>query len=161
MENRAVRSSYLERMEEQREDLDERVIDIARVAKVVKGGRRFSFRVTAVVGGNRGPAGGGRGKARGGWSARHPDQVARKREHPERRSGDHGRLAHSAAAGGAGGSARQRGDERVAFLGAKEEWLSARSRRESASRLFAAPSGTRCGRSAPSARWDCGACTKA
>ncbi len=47
----------------EKDDLDERMIEIARVAKVVKGGRRFRFRATIVVGDGRGKIGMGIGKA--------------------------------------------------------------------------------------------------
>lgn len=54
----------LERVIQKKEDFIEKLVDVRRTAKVVKGGRIFSFSVLIVVGNGLGQVGFGLGKAR-------------------------------------------------------------------------------------------------
>ncbi len=68
---------------EEGEELDERVVHIARTAKVIQGGRRFAFRAVVVVGDNKGSVGVGVGKSRAVPDAiRKGAERARRNMHP-------------------------------------------------------------------------------
>lgn len=61
---REVRRGGASRPEGETPELDIRIVDVTRVAKVIQGGRRFAFRALIVVGDNNGRVGVGLGKAR-------------------------------------------------------------------------------------------------
>ncbi|GGF74176.1 MULTISPECIES: 30S ribosomal protein S5 [Terasakiella] len=63
-ENSRGKGRGKEKVQEQDSDLIDKLVGINRVAKVVKGGRRFSFAAMVVVGDGRGRVGFGTGKAR-------------------------------------------------------------------------------------------------
>jgi small subunit ribosomal protein S5 len=67
------------RREREEPEFDERIVQIVRTAKVLKGGRRFAFRVTVVVGDNKGRVGVAVGKAR-----EVPDAIRKGIEHAKR-----------------------------------------------------------------------------
>lgn len=51
------------RPERKQSEYEQKMVDIRRVARVVKGGRRFNFRVTLIIGNRKGGVGVGIGKA--------------------------------------------------------------------------------------------------
>ena len=62
--NRKPRNNSEKRVSKPKSDLEDKVIEIRRVTKVVKGGRQFRFAATVVVGNKKGLVGLGTGKAK-------------------------------------------------------------------------------------------------
>ena len=56
--------AFNDQRKQQQDDLQEKLVQVNRVAKVVKGGRIFGFTALTVVGDGKGKVGFGRGKAR-------------------------------------------------------------------------------------------------
>src|SRR3990167_2346159 len=56
-QRRPNRGEYGRRAPKEKSEFDSRMLDIARVTRVTKGGKRFSFRTTVVVGDGKGRVG--------------------------------------------------------------------------------------------------------
>lgn len=56
-EEKSKRGGFAKGRRKEKSEFDQKVIDIARVTRVVKGGKRFSFRTTVVIGDKKGRVG--------------------------------------------------------------------------------------------------------